>query len=197
MSHPNYQSWRLPPPHGATATMSTDAAPLGTIPWDPQLPEIWACAGHMGSTDWRLLPDDTDVDQYHRPDLFLYKSGIQHVVSADNHNSSGRRAGGSVPGRPGPTPEMDCSVDTLPRDYVVICEVVIDRKKTPIVGTYLPPSTLGHLLDLDEALSCFRDQNSIMLGDISAGIGTLQNPRSQQVPDLMMEFRLMDLLNHF
>ena len=30
---------------------------------------------------------------------------------------------------------------------VVICEVITNRKWTPIIGAYLPPSTLEHLLD--------------------------------------------------
>ena len=31
---------------------------------------------------------------------------------------------------------------------MVICEVVTERKPTPIIGKYLPPSTIDHLLDL-------------------------------------------------
>ena len=40
---------------------------------------------------------------------------------------------------------------------VVSCEVITDGKRTPIIGAYLPPSTLDHLPDLEEALSCFWD----------------------------------------
>ena len=39
LSHPTNQLWQGPPPHSATATSLTDAAPLGTIPWDPQHPQ--------------------------------------------------------------------------------------------------------------------------------------------------------------
>ena len=36
-----------------------------------------------------------------------------------------------------------------------------------------------------------------MLGDLNADIGQYQNLRIQQVADLLMEFGLVDLLNHF
>ena len=36
-----------------------------------------------------------------------------------------------------------------------------------------------------------------MLGDLNANIVQYQNPRSQQVADLLMEFGLVDLLHHF
>ena len=37
----------------------------------------------------------------------------------------------------------------------------------------------------------------MIIGDLSADIGKPQNPHSQQVADLMMEFSLMELLHHF
>ena len=79
---------------------------------------------------------------------------------------------------------------------VVIYEVITDTngKNTLIIGAYLQPSTLKHLTDLEEALIRFRDHNPIVLGDLSADIGQAQNPRSQQVAGLLMEFRMMDLL---
>ena len=47
------------PPHGATTTAATDAAPLGSIPQDPQHtrhPGIRARTGHTGCTYFRLRP---------------------------------------------------------------------------------------------------------------------------------------------
>ena len=74
---------------------------------------------------------------------------------------------------------------------------VTNRKWSPIISAYLPHSTIEHLLDLEEALSRFQDHIPIVLGDLSADIGQSQNPRIQEVADLLMEFGIMDLLPHF
>ena len=47
---------------------------------------------------------------------------------------------------------------------VVRCEVVTNRKRYPIIGAYLPLSTLEHLSDLEEALPRFHYQYYIVLG---------------------------------
>ena len=47
---------------------------------------------------------------------------------------------------------------------VVSIEVVTD-KRTPLIGRYLPPSTLFHLTDLEEAFTRFCDQDPISLWD--------------------------------
>ena len=39
---------------------------------------------------------------------------------------------------------------------VVSCEFVVGGKRTPLIGVYLPPSTMYHLLELEEALPHFR-----------------------------------------
>ena len=82
---------------------------------------------------------------------------------------------------------------------MVSCKVitVTNGKWSLIISAYLPPSILYHLLDLEEALTCFCDQNSIVLGYLSANIGQAQNPRSQKVYDLLMDLGMMHLLLHF
>ena len=80
---------------------------------------------------------------------------------------------------------------------MLISEVVTGRKRTPLIGTYLPPSTLEHLPDLEEAMTRFWDQYPIVLGYLNSNTGQSQNPLSQQVSDLLMQFELMDLLHHF
>ena len=55
--------------------------------------------------------------------------------------------------------------------------------------------TLEHLPDLEGALTRFRDQEPILLGELNVEIQS-QNPRSHQVADIMMEFRLVDLCHH-
>ena len=76
-------------------------------------------------------------------------------------------------------------------------KVVTDRKGTLVISAYLPPSTLEHLPELEEALIRFRYQDPIVLGDLSANIGQVQNLHSHQVAELLIEFGLMDLLHHF
>ena len=80
---------------------------------------------------------------------------------------------------------------------VVSCKVVSGRKWTPLIGMYFYPSTLEHLLHLEEALTRFCDHNPIVLGYLKAEIGQAQNPRSQQVANLLMEFVLVDISHHF
>ena len=53
---------------------------------------------------------------------------------------------------------------------VLICEVITNKKRTKIIGVYLPTSTLENLPDLEETLTCFGDQYSIVLGEINANI---------------------------
>ena len=50
---------------------------------------------------------------------------------------------------------------------------------------------------MEESLACFRDQYTIVIGDLNAYIGHAQNPLSQQVADLLMGFGLLDLFWHF
>ena len=54
-------------------------------------------------------------------------------------------------------------------------EVVTDGKRTPISSAYLLPYILENLTDLEEALARFRYQYTIVLGDLSADIGQVQN----------------------
>ena len=80
---------------------------------------------------------------------------------------------------------------------VVSYKVVTGRKRTLLIGAYLPHYNLEIFPDLEEALKRFRDQDLIVLGDPNVEIGQAQNFHSQQVADLLMEFGLMDLLHHF
>ena len=49
----------------------------------------------------------------------------------------------------------------------ISCEVVTGKSRNPIVGAYLPPTTLINLPDIEEALERFRGQYPIVLGDIN------------------------------
>ena len=53
---------------------------------------------------------------------------------------------------------------------MVSCKIVTgtNRKWTLIISAYLTPSTLEHLMELEEDLECFRDHDPIVLWDLSA-----------------------------
>ena len=69
---------------------------------------------------------------------------------------------------------------------MVICGIIFGGKRTPIISAYLPPSTLEHLLDLEESLTLFCYKYSILLGYPNTDIGQSYNPRSQQITDMIM-----------
>ena len=54
---------------------------------------------------------------------------------------------------------------------MVRCEVLTGRKWTLLIGAYLPPYTLENLLDLEEDLTRFWDQDPIVLGDLNTDFG--------------------------
>ena len=89
------------------------------------------------------------------------------------------------------------NIDATPfyRLNLVSFKVVTDQKWSQIIGAYLLPSTLELVLYLEEALTRFRYQDTTVVGYLSANIRKVQNPCSQQVADLLMEFRLMELLH--
>ena len=78
---------------------------------------------------------------------------------------------------------------------VVSCEIVTRLTWTPLAGAYLPPSTLEHLPDLEEALQRFR--GPIVLGDLNVELDEARSLQSQQVADLLAEYGLIDLVHHF
>ena len=54
---------------------------------------------------------------------------------------------------------------------VVSCKIIYGYQQTLIIGAYLPPSTLDHLVDLEEALDRFPDRDPIVLRDLNTDIG--------------------------
>ena len=105
--------------------------------------------------------------------------------------------GGSGPGSPGPTPGLDHRFNELPRAERGELQGWHWRKRAPLIYEYLPPSTLEHLMDLEEALTRFRDQHPRVLAEPHADISQSQNTFSQKFDNLMMELGLMNLLRHF
>ena len=61
---------------------------------------------------------------------------------------------------------------------------------------YLPPSTVEHLPDVEEALQRFKVQDPIFLADINVDLDDARISRSQHLADLLTEFGLIDLVRH-
>lgn len=127
----------------------------------------------------RLRPNDYDGYQDHRPSLMLQQYMIQRGLLAGNHYIGWQRTGGSGNGCLVPTPGLYIYATHFYGASLVILEVV-SGERTPLVGVYLPPSTLGHLPGLEEALTRFWDQEPVVLGDVNVDIQD-KNLRSQQV----------------
>ena len=81
------------------------------------------------------------------------------------------------------------------RPNMVSYKLVSGLTWTPLVGAYLPPSTLEHLQDLEETLKSFKDP--IILGDLNVELDEARSPRIKQVGDLIAEYGLIDLVCHF
>ena len=54
---------------------------------------------------------------------------------------------------------------------VVSYKIVAGNQLLPLIGAYLPPSTLEHMSDLEEVLNRFLGRYHIVLGDLNAYIG--------------------------
>ena len=80
---------------------------------------------------------------------------------------------------------------------MVIYEIISGAQRTPLIGGYLPLSTLYHLPDIEEALNLLLGRDTIIMGDLNADIGRLQNLWNQQVAYFLSSFGLFDLLGHF
>ena len=74
---------------------------------------------------------------------------------------------------------------------VVRFETVIGHTRTPLVGTYLPPSTVEHLPDFEEDLQKFKGLYPIALGYFNVELDNARILRSQRVADLLAEFSLI------
>ena len=80
---------------------------------------------------------------------------------------------------------------------VVIYEVVSGGKSTTLIGSYLLPSTLKHLPNLEEYLFSFMYQDPIIMEYLKVDIGQAQNSQIQKVSDHLMEFVVVDILRNF
>ena len=80
---------------------------------------------------------------------------------------------------------------------VLSCVLASGTKRVPLIGGYLPPSTLMHLPHLEEALDRFAGGDPICLGDLNVDLHDLTKERNQLVADCVASCGLFDLLPHF
>ena len=80
---------------------------------------------------------------------------------------------------------------------MVNCKVVRCTYRTPIIGEYLPPTMLAHLLDLEESLERFWYQYPMLMVNINVDLDESQKPRSQIIADMLTEFFLVNLMHNF
>ena len=73
---------------------------------------------------------------------------------------------------------------------VVSYKILTSRQRNPIIGAYLPPSTLDQLPDIWESLYQLPGREFIVIGKLNADIDRLQNLRSQQVENFHGILRL-------
>ena len=104
-----------------------------------QWPGIWACACHLGGTDWQLQPNYSDRDQYHRPGLLPQQVGVWRGMFPDVQNDGWQRVGGSGTGCTRPTPRLEYRVEALPRAKFGDMKGCI-RKQTHPDHCHIPPS---------------------------------------------------------
>ena len=81
------------------------------------------------------------------------------------------------------------------RPNVLNCDIVTGITRILLVGAYLHPSKLDHLLDLEESLKRFRDY--IVLGELNMDLNESRSLRSQRLADLLIEYGLIYLVHHF
>ena len=68
---------------------------------------------------------------------------------------------------------------------MVSCKLINRLTRTPLVGAYLPLSTLDHLPDLEEYLKRFK--YPIVLGDLNADLDKARSLQIQKMADLLAE----------
>ena len=83
------------------------------------------------------------------------------------------------------------------RINVVSCKVVSGLQRTPLIGYYLPLTTLDQLPDLEDAPNCFPGRYTIVIGDLNVVVGRMGNPRYKQEEELLASFGMVDLLGPF
>ena len=78
---------------------------------------------------------------------------------------------------------------------VVRCKILTGLTRTPLVGAYLPTSTLEHLPNLEEDMQRFK--YPIFARDLNMYRDEAGSLQSQRLLDLLSEYGLIDLVQYF
>ena len=91
------------------------------------------------------------------------------------------------------------SVESLVRHgpNVLSCLLITGTQRTPLIGAYLPPSSLDDLPDLEAALQRFPNSKPTLQGDLNVDLTDLTPKRTQEVHALLSAYGLEDMLQHF
>ena len=74
---------------------------------------------------------------------------------------------------------------------------MVGDNRIPIVGVYLPPSSLHSLPELEEALNPYSGQKLTVLRDLHVDLMQPTNSQSHQVVAMLTNYGLEDMLLHF
>ena len=80
---------------------------------------------------------------------------------------------------------------------VVSWDIVAGDQQNPLIGSYLPQSTLDPLPNLEDVLNRLTGRYPVVLGDLNTDIACLRNPWDKQAPEFLASFGLVDILAHF
>ena len=80
---------------------------------------------------------------------------------------------------------------------MVSCEILSGGQQNPLIGLYLPRTTLDQLHGFEEAINKFLGRDYIIIGHLNKDIVRLHNLWIQQVAYFLARFGLVDLLSNF
>jgi exonuclease III len=75
--------------------------------------------------------------------------------------------------------------------------VVCGDHRIPLIGAYLPPSSLNSLPELIAALDRFAGRDPILLGDLNVNLEDSTSTRNRDVATVLASYGLLDMLPHF
>ena len=172
-----------PPSLGDASAIALTTPPLGNHPGELQYlgrPWLRPPPGDLCRQARELRPHALDGDEntgrgvLSQPLVVLRRLISSYIC----HGQGGGRWGVGMVSRERPEGWIS-ELARFQGPNMVSCNIFSGNQRTPIVGIYLPPSTLDHLPDLEEALNCFPVRYPVVLGYLNADIGRLRNPRDQ------------------
>ena len=192
--------WRRPPAQGAGAGAPPALTPTRARYQDTKHPGclgLRISTGYPGDGTWEIWLDASDRDKDPDRGILPQPPGVLCDVLGVAPIQSQEIPRRCRYGDKGMEQRVGYWTHTLPRAKHGKLQIVTVPTRTPLVGAYLPPSTLEHLLDVEEALYKFKGLDPIVLGDLNMDLDNTHRSRSQHMADLLMEFGIVDLVRNF